>query len=334
MLSLDWKLQIDNLPQKIVCWIITATALVLLFTGISTAFISPPLLLDNFGMNVCPNNDKGVRIVPFCRLFNLNQNKYWYSYTHRFSPVEHLLLVRAAPVLKVTTTVPLTYILKYSLRLLEIDDNFDVLREDYLQDYNEVSIHCPAGSRYCSTETLYLSASKTSGRYMVKIDLLNLAEVKDMFADISMSMIELNYGSSLFITLVKLLLLLITLMFLGRYVVNKRLQPNKLNIAEKLILVLGITLLFVNLPTAFISLVISSLGGNILFAISLITLGAVALLFWLKILEAPLQPEQNSPRLQLIDVLLIIAVWAGLTGGIIYYLYEYDRNPTFHLETK
>ena len=149
-----------------------------------------------------------------------------------------------------------------------------------------------------------------------------------------MSMIELNYGSSLFITLVKLLLLLITLMFLGRYVVNKRLQPNKLNIAEKLILVLGITLLFVNLPTAFISLVISSLGGNILFAISLITLGAVALLFWLKILEAPLQPEQNSPRLQLIDVLLIIAVWAGLTGGIIYYLYEYDRNPTFHLETK
>lgn len=334
MQVMDWKLQIDNLPNKNVCWIITGTALLLLFTGITTAFVSPPLLLDSFGMNVCPNNEKGVRIVPFCRMFNLKENNYWFSYTHRFSPVEHLLLVRAAPVLKEKVDTTSSFTLKYSLKLILINDKFDLLEETYSKDYNEVIFHCPAGTRYCSTEHVYLSTKMLSGRYMVRLDLLNPAEVKNTLSDISMVMLELNYGSNLFITLLKLLMLLITVIFLGRYLLNKRKQPNKMTSTEKLILWLGVACCFLNLPTAFISLVITSLGGNMLFALSLTTLGCIALLFWLKVLEAPLHPEQRAPKINWIDLGLVLSVWGGLTGAVFYYLYEYDRNPTFHLETK
>lgn len=329
-----WKLQIDDIPNRNICWIITSTAVILLFTGIATAFVSPPLLLDSFGMNVCPNNETGVRIVPFCRLFNLKENNYWYSYSHKLSPVEHLLLVRAAPILKEKMPTATSFTLKYSLKLIEVNDNFDVLQETYSKDYNEVIFHCPAGSRYCSTEHVYLSTSIMRGRYMVKLDLLNPAEVKGALADISMVMLELNYASNLFITLLKLLMLLVSVIFLGRYLLNKRKQPNKMTTPEKLVLWLGVACCFVNLPTAFISLVISSLGGNILFALSLLTLGCIALLFWLKILEAPLNQEQRAPSMKWIDLGLVLSVWGGLTGAVIYYLYEYDKNPTFHLETK
>lgn len=330
---MDWKMQVDDLPCKNICWIITGTTLVLLFTGILTGYVTPPLLLDSFGMNVCPNNEKGVRIVPFCRMFNLDQNNYWYSYSHRLTPVEHLLLVRATPVLKEAGTSSQLVTLKYALELVEVNDQFDQLAMTYSKDYNEVQFHCPAGSKYCSTEHVYLSTTITRGRYMVKLTLLNPAEVRLVMSDISMMMLELNYGANLFITLLKLLMLLGTVTFLGRYIFNKRRQPNKMIAPEKITLALGISCLFINLPTEFISNGITGLGGNILFALSLITFGSIALLFWLKVLEAPINNEQRASKINWIDFGIVASVWGGLVGSSIYFLYEFERNPSFHLET-
>lgn len=326
------KLKVDDLQQKYVYWIAAGSSLLLLAVGILGTMFSPDILFESKELEKCPNNRNEARIATFCQLFNLKENTYWYSYTHKFTPTEYFLWLKTTPILKAKANSTSNFKLQYSITFYTVDHGYNQ-RDKYSEsDYNEVETQCKEGREICSTAQLYMSASLTTDQYMVRIDLLNIEDVRLNFLDLKMVMVEMNPSANMYLAMISCLVLVFSILRLCFYRGNKKKYvKTNLPLAEKYLYAIGLSVIALDLPISTASALLTSFGTRVVFIISLVTFACLLLLYWIKLLEAPTTLEQQFARILWWEYLGAFVLWMSMLVSSIYFMYLFDNNPALQL---
>ena len=274
-------------------------------------------------------------------MFNLKDNKYWYSYTHEFSSLEYLLLLRATFIRKKPAPRFTTFLFKYGFSLTETNKNFEPIDGTKRNDYIEVLVECGSQAKYCATQQLYLSTSMRSGTYLINLTPLNLEEVRQEFQDISLDLVEMNPDANIFLTFIKSVLFFMSIAVLFLYLRSRK-QLNKRSKTESTILVLAAAVVALDFPTILLSLLINFFVANLVFVVFVVTTLCTSMHLWLHLLQTALQDGLGSSpsgslarsKKSWLWVGLITCIWLDLFSGACFFIYEYQRNPAFHLEER
>ena len=95
---------------------------------------------------------------------------------------------------------------------------------------------------------------------------------------------------------------------------------------------MGIATLAFNFPTVLLSFFLNFYVSNMIFVVSTSSLFVITLYFWNKLIR----PDCGKIKSKLIwlEVAFLSLIWIDLVGTSAYFLYKYQKNPTFHLSDR
>ena len=323
------KLRVDEIRKAGVWTIACLTLTASVVFAVVCYFFVPPFILSNSGLSTCPDNLISGRTDPFCRDFNIAINTYWYAYTHRFSPIERFLLLKltAVPLANASKTVNL----QYAFNISTVDGYLNPLETVYQQDQAALTVTCT--SSYCNAEEVYFSTSVAEGRYMVMLTLLNMQQVKDNFSGIYMEMLEMNSAATLVLMFLKSFLLFFSLIFFFLFLRDKCSSPPPPSNPH--LLIFGIFLLLLNLPTIIFAFAFHPLVADVVFTTATVSLFVSFLHFWTSLFENCLPIYKPIFRKYFwLKVLFFATIWIGLFSSFTYMIYQLQHNPVLPLESK
>lgn len=207
--------RIDTMSMKYTCRIILYILCITLVLTIIHKSILPNILEREKGYEVCPNNEKSVRIQPYCREFNLRENDFYYMYTRSMNLRSHSITIQS-------TFQPLTpqYIdasYRYSVVVTHVDSNYRPIDKSVRYEYLEASVKCSTNSPTCETNILYTDVSLEDGIHLVQIYLLDLIEIRETYKEVYIDIKYIDPYVYTYIDVVRGLLMVYSICILASY---------------------------------------------------------------------------------------------------------------------